>query len=261
MRAHTRRRGDATDPPPAHRPPGRFACVRSARFVRRSLAAQSRPVALRVGSPPPMYATWLAMLLRHPGSWSSLTSCPTDELMHDGQWRYRFTARPNGTEGGGGRAGSHSAAPPTRSVTLSGSGDPGYHFTAVSLAEVALCLAGVHDSAPSAGGGNACRGPRGGVLSPAMAVNVTALVARYVSIGLMRVDVHSAPEEAAGDGEAALAAEGELAAKAVEASAAEAAVLARLGGATANEVATRRGAALEMLLQVRGQHAAAAERA
>ena len=28
------------------------------------------------------------------------------------------------------------------SVTLSGQGDPGYHFTAVGLAEMGLCLAG-----------------------------------------------------------------------------------------------------------------------
>ena len=48
-------------------------------------------------------------------------------VLQDGSWSYRFRAAAAGRES---------------QVLLSGQGDPGYHFTALGLAETGLCLAG-----------------------------------------------------------------------------------------------------------------------
>ena len=74
-------------------------------------------------------------------------------------------------------------------MTLSGRGDPGYHFTSVALAEVALCLA--------RGEGCAGSGPAG-VLTPGLAVNTSALRTRLEAIGLLKVSVSEAETEAGG---------------------------------------------------------------
>ena len=54
--------------------------------------------------------------------------------MRDGKWRYRFTATaPTSAAHDAQRHSSESAT-----VVLAGDGDPGYHFTAVALAEVVM---------------------------------------------------------------------------------------------------------------------------
>ena len=145
-----------------------------ARFMRRSFAARGQVVKLRVGSPVAQYTAWIEYLVRHPGSWGSLGTCPTEGLLHDGSWRYRFRATVKDAASG--------ARASATDVVLSGSGDPGYIFTARGLAEVALCLQA-----------DACRGdPAGGVLSPGLAVNMSALSARLESAGLLTVQVQEA---------------------------------------------------------------------
>ena len=147
-----------------------------ARLVRRSFTQRGQNVTLRVASTPAQYAAWSEFLLAHPGSWGSLTTCPTEALLKGGYWRYRFVARRART------------AAPAATVVLSGSGDPGYHFTAVSLAEVALCLAGVT--------GPTCKGAHAGVLSPGVAVNASSLRTRMEAIGLVKATVGAASEQA-----------------------------------------------------------------
>lgn len=98
-----------------------------ARLLRRTFTQRQQLVKLRVGSPPSLYTKWTAFLAAHPKSWGSLTKCPTTQLLQGGSWRYRFFASSGGN---------------SSQVALEGKGDPGYHFTAWGLAEVALCLAG-----------------------------------------------------------------------------------------------------------------------
>ena len=188
-----------------------------ARLMRNSFVHRNQSVHLRVGSPPALYTDWLALILAHPSSWSTLTKCPNKALMTDGYWRYKFQAK---------AAASHKASYSATTVTLSGSGDPGYNFTALAVAEVALCLAGRAES-----GGAACRGTRPGVLSPGLAVNVSALHKRLTSIGLMKTEVEEKVETPA------MEATDEEGLKLFE----------KLGGAEASGV-ERRAAAIEMLL-------------
>merc|ERR1719473_2447909 len=98
-----------------------------ARLLRRSFEHNNQKVHLRVGSYAPMYAKWTAFLAEHPGSWSELAKCPTKEIFDAGAWAYRVKAT--------GASGS------SKTVLLSGNGDPGYKFTAWGLAEAGLCLA------------------------------------------------------------------------------------------------------------------------
>lgn len=174
-----------------------------ARFLRATLVARQERLRLRVGSPTGQYAAWVEFLLAHRSSWGSLTSCPDAALLADGSWRYRFAvkavaAADGGEDGGagvveegggeiGGSMGVEDEGEEETSVTLSGRGDPGYHFTSVALAEVALCLA--------RGEGCAGSGPAG-VLTPGLAVNTSALRARLEAIGLLKV---STTEVVAGD--------------------------------------------------------------
>ena len=157
-----------------------------ARLMRRSLTRRNQSVHLRVGATPKVYTEWAALILKHPGAWPSLTTCPADVLMRDGKWKYKVKATT--TTAADGRA----PAPATSAtVTLSGAGDPGYHFTALALVEVAMCLAGVLPS------GAKCRGGGGGgVLSPGVAVNPVALRERFEAIGLMSSTVALATGEA-----------------------------------------------------------------
>lgn len=161
-----------------------------ARFLRASFVARQQHVHLRVGSPTSQYSAWVAFLLKHRGSWASLTSCPDQKLLLDGSWRYRFVVGGgvqveivNGDTNGDDGASGHSNA--DAEVILSGEGDPGYHFTSVALAEVALCLAGKSDA------GARCIGRAPGVLTPGLAVNTSALRARLETIGLLRTSVRS----------------------------------------------------------------------
>ena len=164
-----------------------------ARLMRRSFVRRNQTVALRAGATPTLYAEWLALILRHPSAWGSLTTCPADVLMRDGSWRYRVIARTSDGLVDDGHADSHDddasepaskAAGAAATVVLSGSGDPGYHFTALALSETALCLAGKLAS------GVKCRGAfGGGVLTPALAVDVDAMRTRLESIGLLHVEV------------------------------------------------------------------------
>jgi len=102
--------------------------------------------------------------------------------MRDGKWRYKFTATSRGAA--------------SATVTLSGKGDPGYHFTAVGLAETALCLAG-KTGAGKAEGGRCRGGGAGGVFSPGLAVNVSVFASRLVEIGLMEVTTGEGAVESA----------------------------------------------------------------
>ena len=144
-----------------------------ARLARRSFVLRDDPMAvhMRVGATPKMYEKWAELILRHPGSWSSLTTCPTPELIRDGSWSYKFNASASGVS-------THLTA------VLSGSGDPGYHFTSAGLAEVALCLSG-YTSADCA---NLHRPVDVGVLTPGRALNVSVFIERLERIGLMKVE-------------------------------------------------------------------------
>ena len=113
---------------------------------------------------------------------SSLTTCPTPELLKNGYWSYKFVATPakNAT--------APAASALATTVTLAGDGDPGYHFTGAGLAEVALCLADKSSVA--------CRGSGpGGVFSPGVAVNTSAFTERLQEVGLMRVSVSTGVAE------------------------------------------------------------------
>ena len=134
-----------------------------ARLMRRSFVALGQRVALRVGSPPSLYANWISFLLRHPAAWSSLTTCPAPVLLEEGSWKYHFDAT----------VGERAKA----SVRLSGDGDPGYNLTAVALGELAVCLAT-----------DGCGGAAAGVLTPALAVNRTAFLGRLETIGAITVE-------------------------------------------------------------------------
>merc|ERR1712113_678611 len=68
-----------------------------ARLLRRSFTQLGQKVQLRVGATSGLYPKWTAFIAKHPGSWAS-----------------RFKA---------------SAEGPSKTVLLSGSGDPGYRFT------------------------------------------------------------------------------------------------------------------------------------
>ena len=85
-----------------------------------------------------------------------------------------------------------------QTVLLSGSGDPGYHFTSAGLAEVALCLANLTT------GCLAGVGPSGvGVITTTNAVNGAVLRDRLVAVGLLNVQVEAGPSvEVGGQSEA-----------------------------------------------------------
>jgi len=158
-----------------------------ARFMRMTLTGRNRSVHLRVGSTVAQYEAWAAFLLRHPGSWSSLGRCPAPALYDGGSWRYKFVATgssaPDRANGGAS----------TAEVTLYGEGDPGYKFTAVALAEYALCLAGKTSGAGCGPGG------RGGVFSPGLAVEPATMRARLEAIGLLQTAVTVQPAAADDD--------------------------------------------------------------
>ena len=152
-----------------------------ARLMRRSFVGRNQTVHLRVGAQPAVYSHWLELILSHPASWPTLEKCPADVLIRDGKWQYKAVATID--QSACGRGVEPFARQTVATVELSGDGDPGYHFTAISLAEVALCLSGATQPA-----GAQCRGAGpGGVLSPALAVNASAMRARLLAIGAMRV--------------------------------------------------------------------------
>merc|ERR1712137_205633 len=124
-------------------------------------------VKLQVGSSISMYPKWAFFLARHPGSWSTLTKCPTQSIYNDGSWAYRFKA---------------SAGSKSKTVLLSGSGDPGYRFTALGLAEAGLCLAG------KTGG---CLKPAsvGGVFTSMSAMDSDVLQHRLEHVGLLKSEM------------------------------------------------------------------------
>jgi len=135
-----------------------------ARLLRRSFTQLGQRVKLRVGATPSVYAKWAAFLAVHPKSWSSLTKCPSTGLLAGGSWKYRFHA---------------TAGTTSTSLLLKGSGDPGYHFTAVGLAEAALCLSGqtvgCRDDSKS-----------GGVYTSMSAMDPLVLKQRLTKIGLIK---------------------------------------------------------------------------
>merc|ERR1719373_778511 len=135
------------------------------RLLRRSFVNLKQNVSLRVGSTAGMYPKWTAFLAMHPGSWSNLTKCPTQAVYDGGSWQYRFRASLSGN---------------SKSVLLSGRGDPGYHFTALSLAETGLCLAGKTE-------GCLKDASTGGVHTPMLAMDYDILMRRLESIGLLKV--------------------------------------------------------------------------
>jgi hypothetical protein len=152
-----------------------------ARLLRRNLASRGQPVRLRVGAKPSLYTEWLAFLLEHPAAWPSLATCPAPVLLQRGSWRYKFVARAaRQPAAAAGVAGAPRVAGAT--VTLSGAGDPGYVFTSIGLAEMAMCLGGAST--------RGCASGRRGVLTPESAINRTALVGRLESIGVLNVDVN-----------------------------------------------------------------------
>ncbi|CAE7945077.1 unnamed protein product [Symbiodinium sp. KB8] len=135
-----------------------------ARLMRRSFSHLGQAVELRVGSSSGMYPRWGAFIAEHPGSWSTLTQCPTKSVFKDGSWAYRFKAS------SGGRSAT---------VLLSGEGDPGYRFTAQGLAEAGLCLAG---KVPG------CTRSAGGVFPPMGAFQPAVMKSRLESVGLLKVE-------------------------------------------------------------------------
>lgn len=137
-----------------------------ARLLRRSFTHLGQKVQLRVGSYTSMYPKWTAFLASHPGSWTNLTKCPSQSVFDDGSWVYRFKA---------------SAGETSETVLLSGSGDPGYRFTAWGLAETGLCLAGKTS-------GCAKTSAPGGVMTSMTALNADVLKQRLVSVNLLKVE-------------------------------------------------------------------------
>lgn len=146
-----------------------------ARLLRRSFVHLKQAVTLRVGATSGMYPKWAAFIAEHPGSWSKLTQCPTDSVYKDGSWWYRFRAMAASGAASGG------AASRVSQVLLSGHGDPGYHFTALGLAETGLCLAG---KTP----GCLKQNTPGGVYTPMSALEPDVLTARLESIDLLKVE-------------------------------------------------------------------------
>jgi len=139
-----------------------------ARLLRRTFTTLGQAVHFRAGSPPSMYAKWTAFLAVHPGSWSNLTKCPTKAILEGGAWQMRVRAEAKtGAQGG-------------TAIVLSGSGDPGYHFTAAGAAEVGLCLAGYTKGCIRASA-------VGGVIPPMAALEPLAMQQRLESVGLLRV--------------------------------------------------------------------------
>lgn len=138
-----------------------------ARLLRRTFTQLGQEVRLKVGSPPTMYTEWSAFIAEHPGSWSSLAKCPDPTVYADGSWRYRFIA-------------STDSGTDTASVVLSGTGDPGYHFTSVGLAETGLCLAGLIPNCTRASA-------TGGVAPPMVTVDPNVMLQRLMSIGLVEI--------------------------------------------------------------------------
>lgn len=134
-----------------------------ARLMRRTFTERGQSVRLRVGSFSSMYAKWTAFLASHPGSWSKLAKCPSTQVYTDGSWKYTFKA---------------TSSTATKSVTLSGEGDPGYKFTSHGLAEAALCLAGKTLNCLKTGSA-------GGVYTSMSTMNATGIRDRLVAIGLM----------------------------------------------------------------------------
>lgn len=99
-------------------------------------------------------------------------------LLQDGSWAYRFRATSTSTEA----APKHSSVGVAEvEVLLTGSGDPGYHFTAAGLAETALCLAG---RVPGCGNGGGS-----GVVTTMAALNPHTVLRRLQSVGLVDVNV------------------------------------------------------------------------
>lgn len=145
-----------------------------ARLMRRSFTHLGQKVQLRVGATSGMYAKWSAFLAGHPGSWSKLAKCPSQSIYEGGSWAYRFKATADGK---------------SKAVLLSGSGDPGYHFTAWGLAEAGLCLAGKSPSCVKATSS-------GGVYTSMATMDAEVLQKRLESIGLLKVEAVTASDEA-----------------------------------------------------------------
>eukprot|EP00928_Gymnodinium_smaydae_P043312 TRINITY_DN29043_c0_g1_i1.p1 TRINITY_DN29043_c0_g1~~TRINITY_DN29043_c0_g1_i1.p1 ORF type:complete len:415 (-),score=54.15 TRINITY_DN29043_c0_g1_i1:221-1465(-) len=137
-----------------------------ARLLRRSFVQLGQKVKLRVGATASLYPRWTAFLARHPGSWSKLTKCPNQAVYEGGAWAYRIKA---------------SVAGGSKTVLLSGNGDPGYHFTALGLAEAGLCLAG-----KTAG---CLKASAGGVHTAMGAMDAKVLRRRLEATNLLKVDV------------------------------------------------------------------------
>lgn len=142
-----------------------------ARLMRRTFSRLGQRVRLRVGAAASLYPKWTAFLAAHPGSWSSLAKCPSKAVFDGGSWSYRFKA---------------TSAAGSREVLLSGSGDPGYRFTAWGLAEAGLCLSGQTTGCLQAS--------QGGVLTPVSALDAGVLRARLESIGLLKVETTASAE-------------------------------------------------------------------
>jgi len=137
-----------------------------ARLMRRTFSHLGQKVQLRVGAYGPMYAHWTAFLANHPGSWTKLTQCPSQSVFHDGAWGYRFKA---------------SLGDKSKTMFLSGKGDPGYKFTSWGLAEAGLCLSGKT-------AGCAKTSAPGGVLTAMAAMEASVLQKRLESIDLLKVE-------------------------------------------------------------------------
>lgn len=137
-----------------------------ARLLRRSFVHLGQKVHLRVAATTSLYAKWTAFIAAHPGSWSSLTKCPTQAVFDDGSWAYRFKAY---TE------------EKSKTVLLSGSGDPGYRFTSWGLAEAGLCLAGKT-------AGCLRSGSVGGVYTSMSTMDPAVLQQRLASINLVNFE-------------------------------------------------------------------------
>lgn len=135
-----------------------------ARLLRRTFVLLDQKVKLRVGSTTGQYSGLSGFTATHPNTYGD---CPDQRTYNDGSWAYRFKATAPG------RFTSKS-----RTVLLSGSGDPGYRFTALGLAEVGLCLAG-----KTAG----CMKPgaAGGVYPSMRALDARTMRWRLESVGLL----------------------------------------------------------------------------
>lgn len=86
----------------------------------------------------PPTTTTIRTTFHHPihSYWGATFVPPPSSVHQDGSWSYRFRAMAASGAASGG------AASRVSQVLLSGHGDPGYHFTALGLAETGLCLAG-----------------------------------------------------------------------------------------------------------------------